>query len=108
VVGTLTLVLANVPAVPVALIIGVLIGPPMMAAMISQQTLLQTSVPDAFRGRILGAAGTTQSVLRLAGLGVSAVLADMMGIVPLVNLAGILWVGAGALAWARLRGGRGS
>jgi MFS family permease len=108
VVGTFTLILANVPAVPVALIIGVLIGPPMMAAMISQQTLLQTSVPDAFRGRILGAAGTTQSLLRLAGLGVSAILADMIGIVPLVNLAGILWVGAGALAWARLRGERGS
>jgi predicted MFS family arabinose efflux permease len=86
IVGALTLVLVNLPSIPVALLVGALIGPPMMAAMVSQQTLLQTSVPDAYRGRILAAAGTTQSLLRLAGLGLSATLADALGIVPLMNL----------------------
>jgi predicted MFS family arabinose efflux permease len=103
IVGTLTLVLVNLPSIPVALMVGALIGPPMMAAMVSQQTLLQTSVPDAYRGRILAAAGTTQSLLRLAGLGLSATLADALGIVPLMNLAGVFWICAGLIALVRLR-----
>jgi MFS family permease len=77
-------------------------GVPLMAFNVSQTTLLQTSVNDAYRGRLLGAYGASGAGLALAGTTLATLLGDRLGIVPLLNVSGALWVGAAALALALL------
>lgn len=62
---------------------------------ISQQTLLQSSVDDRFRGRIFGALSTITALLLLAGTALAAALGDAWGTLALLHLAGALFVIAG-------------
>lgn len=57
----------------------------------SQQTLLQTSMPDSLRGCVQGISNTTNSLLRLCGLGAAGAVADRVGILPLVFTVGGLY-----------------
>jgi MFS family permease len=97
-VGTGFLVIANVPLIPVVLIVLLALGPAIVGWLSSQQTLLQTAVEDQYRGRLLGAVGTTTSLMGLFGIGVGSVLGEAIGIVPLFNLSALLYAAAGVLA----------
>ena len=101
--GVVFIVRANVPVLPVTMALEFLLYVPVIVLIVSQQTLLQRSVADEYRGRILGALATTNALLALVGLGIAGVGVPVVGIVPLLDLAGALWVGAGFLALARLR-----
>lgn len=96
--GAGMLVFVNVPLIPVMLIVQLAMGPAIVGWLSSQQTLLQTSVEDQYRGRLLGAVGTITSLMGLFGIGLGSVLGEAIGIVPLFNSSALLYTAAGVLA----------
>jgi predicted MFS family arabinose efflux permease len=96
-------IMINVPVLPVIVAVRLALGPPTMGWIVTSQTLQQTATEDRFRGRVFGAVGTTTSLLAIAGTGIGSGLGDLVGIVPLYNLAALLYGGAGVLALLRLR-----
>jgi len=69
-------------------------------------TQLQTSVEDQYRGRIFGSFGTTSALLQLIGMVLAGTLGDALGVLPVLNAQGCIYVLAGLLALALLVGER--
>jgi MFS family permease len=67
---------------------------------VSLLTLEQTAVADAYRGRILGAFGTTGALLRLVGSVIAGVLGDRLGIVSVISVQGFGYIVAGVMVLA--------
>ncbi len=82
----------------------VLVGVPATGALTGLQTLLQTSTEDGHRGRVFGALGTTQAMLMLSGALLGGALGDTVGVVPVLVVQGLAYVGAGLLVLVLLRG----
>ena len=100
--GLVDLAIFNNPRLAVDLALMVLVGVPGIAFGTGITALLQMSVPDAYRGRVFGALGTTAALLSIAGTGLGGAFADTLGIVPILNLQGAGYVVAGILALALL------
>jgi MFS family permease len=108
VVGVLALVRTNAPglglipahasALGLVLTMNAVIGVFGATGGVSQQTLLQRSVVDQFRGRVFGALGAFQALMMLVGAGLSSALGDRLGVVALFNLMSGLYVLSGVLA----------
>ena len=108
--GLLDLAIFNYPAVlpgylP-AIILFALVGIPGVGFITGLTTLVQTTVADAYRGRVFGTAMTTRAVLSLLGTALAGVLARPLGIVTLLNVQGAGYVVAGLAALVLLRGVR--
>ncbi len=101
-VGLVILAQINSRNLSVILLLATAGGVPLMAFNVSQATLLQTSVSDAYRGRLLGTYGASGAGLALAGTTLATLLGDHLGIALLLNVSGALWIGAAALALAFL------
>ncbi len=93
--GGLVVAVVHAVALPVVLGLVLLIGVEGVVFSVRLQTLLQTSVSDTYRGRVLGAYGATQSALLLAGMAMSGVVGGLVGPVPTIELAGTLFVMGG-------------
>jgi MFS family permease len=108
--GALSLALINVAAAPIdpalvfplALGIKALQGLPIMGMFVSLETLLQSKVGDRYRGRIFGAYGATVALTTLIGQTAASTLGDVVGIVPVLDGVGLLYIFAGLLALALL------
>jgi MFS family permease len=74
------------PGVLPALVLFIIVGIPVVALVTGFDTLLQTSVEDRFRGRVLGAFGTTTSLFALFGTVFAGATGDIIGIVPVINI----------------------
>ena len=107
VVGALALVTFNVPVLPLTLAGFILAGAAIVVSGINQQALLQSRVDDRYRGRVLGAVGTTGALLTLLGTGAASAVGDRLGAVAGLNLACGFWLIAGMLAVALLPGDAG-
>lgn len=81
-------------------VIGVLI----VSFLITEQTLLQSTVADEYRGRVLGAYGTTSSLSYIVGIGCGSVLGGLLGVVGALDIAAGLFALAGVVALVMLRG----
>ncbi len=90
----------------VAIALMILVGLPAAAMGIGQQTLLQTSVADAYRGRLFGALNTTGALSRLLGATLAGVLGDRVGIVPILTIQGAGYMLGGAMLLSVLTGRR--
>jgi MFS family permease len=78
----------NIPDLPVLFVMSFLVGLPAALGIAALETLFQKNVPNTHLGRISGALNTTVGVTSLFGvLGISGVLGDMLGIVPVLNIA---------------------
>ncbi len=86
------------PSIVPGIILFILVGVPGVGAMTGINTLLQTAVADAYRGRVFGALNTTSTLLRLTGTALAGALAGRLGIVTLLNIQGGGYVVAGLLA----------
>jgi Na+/H+ antiporter NhaC len=73
-----------------------------MAWLITSQTWLQSHAPDAYRGRVFGAYGAVTAVMALVGMGAASAMGDGVGIVPTLDVSGLLYIVAGILAFALL------
>ncbi|MDQ3096670.1 MAG: hypothetical protein M3Q61_00690, partial [Chloroflexota bacterium] len=99
--GAIDLAIFNAPAfVPrfeleVALFVAV--GIPIVLLGPSLMTLLQTEVPDRYRGRVLGSLGTTEALFRVSGLVLGGLLAGPFGVVTILNVQGAAQIVAGAV-----------
>jgi Na+/melibiose symporter-like transporter len=89
---------AFVPGIALGLVLFVVVGIPGVGFGTSVNTLLQTAVADAYRGRIFGAVGATQGMLMLAGAALAGGLGDRLGVVTMLNIQGGGYVLAGLLA----------
>ncbi len=96
--GVLIGALYHQTSLPPALALGVVLSLPVVAAGVGSTTLLQTGVPDAYRGRVYGAFNTTNGLTSLAGVGLAGVGGQLIGIVPMLSVAGGVTVSAGILA----------
>jgi MFS family permease len=83
---------------PVTLAVSLLVGPPAEAIGASQNALLQASVADAFRGRVLGARGTTWSATMLASTLTATLVTDRIGIRSILIGGGVLLMLSGLTA----------
>jgi MFS family permease len=98
--AALILVIVNVPVLPLVLGLVALVGLPAVAFFVTESTLIQSGVADQYRGRVFGAYGATQALMMLAGMGLASVLGDSVGVVPLFDLVGGLYVLAGLIILA--------
>ena len=94
----------NIPAVALALAMSALAGITSVASSIGVETLAMQSVQDELRGRVFGSLNATLGLLSLAGATAAGIVAEIIGIVPMLNIATALIALAGVLvlrAYAR-------
>lgn len=66
-------------------------------------TLLQTSSPDNYRGRLFGAYSMVWALFLLLGTGLTGIVGDRVNIILLLNLEAVLFLPAALIAWSMLR-----
>lgn len=98
VLGALDIGMAVVASQPVTLGAQFLSGFPALFILASLNTLLQSHVPDAYRGRVFGAYSSVKAVASLLGSLAGGVLADRLGIPTMLGFGGVLFLVAGAVA----------
>jgi MFS family permease len=86
-----------VSGIVLAIVLMILAGLPTAAMGIGQQTLLQTAVADAYRGRLFGALNTTGALSRLLGAVIAGVLGDRLGIIPILTMQGVGYILGGVM-----------
>ena len=96
--GVILVVRSNVPSLPIFLALTGLAPVFLTGLGVSLQTLLQGSVPDRYRGRVFGAFGTTNALLVLIGLGLGSTLGGRVGVVTMLDVAGILFIIASVIS----------
>ncbi|MBA3244391.1 MAG: MFS transporter [Actinobacteria bacterium] len=90
-----------VDGIALAIALLVVVGLPVAAYGAGLGTLRQTAVEDAYRGRLLGAYGTTLGLSLLVGTIVAGVLGDVVGLLPLLLVQSAVYTAAGVLVlWA--------
>lgn len=97
--GLIVIVVVHSAVLLVILGLIVVIGMVMVVFGVRLQTLLQLSVADSYRGRVLGAYGATQSALLVGGMGIAGALGALVGPIATLDLAGVLYA-AGGVAMA--------
>jgi len=101
-VAILLLIQYNVPVLPVALLVALLIGPEQVATGVALQTLMQTSVENSYQGRLFGAMSTTGALLSMLGGASAGPLGERVGIVPALNVTALLILLAAGIAFVAL------
>ena len=96
--GFFILFLVNLPSFPLSIGLLFLAGIPITGYSIGINTLLQQNVADEFRGRIFGTLGASMAIFLLIGQGLASGLGDHFGPAPMLNIKGLLDIGAGMLA----------
>src|SRR5215207_219877 len=86
--GVILVIRYNVPDLPVLFTMTFLVGLPAAMGIAALETLFQRNVPNTHLGRIYGALNTTVGITSLFGvIGISGVLGEAIGIVPVLNIA---------------------
>ena len=87
----------NLPAVPLALAMAAVSGLTSVISSVGVETLAQRTVGDEFRGRVYGSLSASGALLSLAGAMTGGALAEVVGIVTMLNVAAGLIVVAGVV-----------
>jgi MFS family permease len=110
--GLIDLAIFNTPAyfpmywLSVGLFVAV--GIPGLFSSTGAQSLLQAASPDAYRGRVFGALGTTFGVTLLLGALLAGAITDRLGVVTVLNIQGAGYVLAGIFVVLLLPRGKGA
>ena len=94
---------ALLPSLIPALVLMAVVGIPASSFGAGYTTLMQTNVVDKLLGRVFGVVGTTSAFGMLLGMGTAGVLGDRLGVVPVINIQGVVYVLAGLLVLAFVR-----
>jgi MFS family permease len=95
--GLATFVKFNVPTVPVAVSTSTVTGVTSVASNVGVETLAMRTVPEDLRGRVFGLLQATMFLLSLLGAMTGGALAEVVGIVPMLNVAAALIVLSGLI-----------
>ena len=101
--GVANAVKFNVPVLSVALALTVTVGITSVASAVGVETLAQRGVPDHYRGRVFGALGASGALLSLLGAVVGGTLAEVVGIVPMLDVSCALIALSGVVVLRGLR-----
>jgi predicted MFS family arabinose efflux permease len=93
--GAVLAVKFDVPVVAVTFALSVIGGATSVASAIGVETLVQSSVADAYRGRVFAALGASGAFFSLAGAVVGGVGARIFGVVAMLNVSAALIVVSG-------------
>jgi MFS family permease len=86
--GFMIFIRYNIPELPILFVMTFLLGLPAALGAAALDTLFQQKVPNTHLGRIIGALNTTVGLTSLFGvLGISGVLGEVLGIIPVLNIA---------------------
>ena len=78
----------NIPDIPILFVMTLIVGLPAAMGIAALDTLFQRNVPNTHMGRIYGALNSTVGITSLFGvLGISGILGEVLGIVPVLNIA---------------------
>lgn len=98
VLGVIIFIRYNIPYLPVLFVMTFLIGLPAALGSAAMDTLFQQKVPNSHLGRIIGALNTTVGLTSLFGvLGISGMLGEVLGIIPVLNIAAAITFFTGVL-----------
>jgi MFS family permease len=98
VLGVIIFIRYNIPYLPVLFVMTFLIGLPAALGSAALDTLFQQKVPNSHLGRIIGALNTTVGLTSLFGvLGISGLLGEVLGIIPVLNIAAAITFFTGVL-----------
>jgi MFS family permease len=98
VLGIVIFIRYNFPYLPVLFLMTFLIGIPAALGSAALDTLFQQKVPNTHLGRIIGALNTTVGLTSLFGvLGISGILGELLGILPVLNIAAAITFFTGVL-----------
>lgn len=86
-----------VPGIVLPIIFMVIVGVPGSGISVGSNSLVQTSVADAFRGRIFGAINAIGALGMLVGTAMAGLLGDRMSVVTLLNIECAVFVVSGLL-----------
>lgn len=93
----------GLPLHTLAIVLVILFGLTSIPGHASSTTLIQANATKAFRGRVFGAIDAIGSSLFVFGLLLSAPLSSSVGIVPVMNVAGLLFLVRGVMVYAETR-----
>jgi len=96
--GAAVFVILAQPSLLLMIVTLVLMGPALMAWLISLQTIAQKEAEDAFRGRVLGMLGMTMGFVMFFGSAIAGSLADQIGTIIMIAIAGGFYVLAGVVS----------
>jgi len=96
--GLALVVKYDVPLVPLALGLSAVGGVCSSVSAVGVETLAQREVPDAYRGRVFGSLNATLALLSLSGAAIGGALGEIVGVVPMLNVAAALVVLSGLVA----------
>jgi MFS family permease len=97
IVGGFMLVLYNQTRLELAAVLTCLMTVVVIASNVAATSLLQAGTPDEYRGRIYGALGTTNALIGLVSVGLAGALGEVLGIVPMLDVAAGITALAGIL-----------
>jgi MFS family permease len=83
-----------------------LVGPFSVAIGASYNTLIQSTTTDAYRGRVFATIGLTGSLSALFGIGIAVLFSEFVGIVPVINIQGYVYILMGVIVLIALRSQR--
>jgi MFS family permease len=101
--GVSCLVQYNLTVLAVAFSMSAVRGFTSVLSSVGVETLVQRDVPDSHRGRVMGSLGASGALLSLLGAAAAGSLAEVVGIVVMLNVAGALIVASGVLVLVRYR-----
>jgi MFS family permease len=88
VLGIVLLIRYNIPELTILFTMTVLIGLPAALGVAALETLFQKNIPNTHLGRVYGALNTTVGLTSLVGvLGISGLLGEVLGVMPVINIA---------------------
>lgn len=98
VLGVIIFIRYNIPYLPVLFVMTFLIGLPAALGAAAMDTLFQQKVPNSHLGRIIGTLNTTVGLTSLFGvLGISGMLGEVLGIIPVLDIAAAITFFTGVL-----------
>jgi hypothetical protein len=97
--------MTHVPVLGAIVVTSLFTTPLVLGINIGGSALVQGRTPDAFRGRVFGTLGGTIGLAMLCGMGLSSSLGTILGPVPILNAAAVLYLLSGIVALFVLRGG---
>jgi len=97
IVGGFMLVIYNQTRLESAAVLICLMTVVVIGANVAATSLLQAGTPDQYRGRIYGALGTTNALIGLVAVGLAGALGEVVGIVPMLDVAAAITALAGVL-----------